>query len=123
QTVGNLLSNAIKFTPSGGDVTVRVRVVDGCAELTVQDDGLGIRSEFLGQVFDRFNQADQSTSRQYGGLGLGLAIVKHLVELHGGHVGVASEGEHRGATFTVWLPIAADPAQAASRPSRGGLAA
>ena len=122
QIVGNLLSNAIKFTPAGGHVTVRVRVADGCAELTVEDDGLGIRPEFLGQVFDRFNQADQSTSRRYGGLGLGLAIVKHLVELHGGHVAVASEGEQRGATFTVWLPLGTDPAKAAN-PPRGGLAA
>jgi PAS domain S-box-containing protein len=123
QIVGNLLSNAIKFTPSGGHVTVRVRVVENAAELTVQDDGLGIREEFLGQVFDRFNQADQSTSRRYGGLGLGLAIVKHLVELHGGHVGVTSEGEHRGSTFSVWLPLVSDPAHSGSRPARGALPA
>jgi len=122
QIIGNLLSNAVKFTPSGGHVTVRVRVADGCAQLTVEDDGLGIRPEFLGQVFDRFNQADQSTSRRYGGLGLGLAIVKHLVELHGGHVAVASEGEQRGATFTVWLPLGTDPAKAGNRP-RGSLTA
>ena len=120
QIVGNLLSNAIKFTPNGGHVTVHVRVADGCAELTVQDDGMGIRPEFLNQVFDRFNQADQSTSRRYGGLGLGLSIVKHLVELHGGHVAVASEGEQRGTTFTVWLPLQTEPGQVATNPPAEG---
>jgi len=123
QIVGNLLSNAIKFTPNGGHVTVRVRVQDDCAELTVQDDGIGIRNEFLSHVFDRFNQADQSTSRRYGGLGLGLAIVKHLVELHGGHVAVTSEGEQRGTTFTVWLPFQTEPGQFASKPPRRGFGA
>jgi signal transduction histidine kinase/ActR/RegA family two-component response regulator len=105
QVTWNLLSNAIKFTPRGGTVRVRLRSEGDHAELSVQDDGMGIRPEFLPHVFERFRQADSSSTRPHGGLGLGLAIVRHLVELHGGSVDVASEGEGKGATFTVRLPF------------------
>jgi signal transduction histidine kinase len=105
QVFWNLLSNAIKFTPQGGSVEVRLRhTPDGMAELAVTDSGMGIRPDFLPYVFDRFRQAESTTTRHHGGLGLGLSIVRHLVELHGGTVAVESEGEGRGATFTVRLP-------------------
>ncbi|HEU0252793.1 MAG TPA: ATP-binding protein, partial [Pyrinomonadaceae bacterium] len=105
QVVWNLLSNAIKFTPRGGRVQIRSERVNSHLEIVVSDTGQGISPDFLPHVFDRFRQADQKTSRQHGGLGLGLAIVRHLVELHGGTVSAASEGEGKGATFTVMLPI------------------
>jgi CheY-like chemotaxis protein/two-component sensor histidine kinase len=104
QVTWNLLSNAIKFTPRGGHVVVTVRHVGSDAELAVSDSGAGIRPEFLPHVFDRFQQADRSITRRFGGLGLGLSIVKHLVELHGGTVQAASGGEGKGATFTITLP-------------------
>ncbi len=107
QVLWNLLSNGIKFTPRGGRVTVTVAGYEGELVITVADTGAGIKPEFLPHVFERFRQAESSTNRAYGGLGLGLAIVRHLVELHGGSVSVASEGEGRGATFTVRLPVAA----------------
>jgi PAS domain S-box-containing protein len=118
QTVWNLLSNAIKFTPRGGLVEIRVARADAFIEITVKDTGAGIPSKFLPFVFDRFRQADNSTTRQHSGLGLGLAIVKHLVELHGGTVDVQSEGEGKGATFRVHLPVAITtlPDTAAVRP-------
>jgi signal transduction histidine kinase/ActR/RegA family two-component response regulator len=105
QVVWNLLSNAIKFTPRGGRVQVRLERVDSHVEIAVSDTGAGISHKFLPHVFDRFRQADQSTTREYGGLGLGLAIVRHLVELHGGTVNADSHGEGRGSTFTVMLPL------------------
>lgn len=105
QVVWNLLSNAIKFTPREGRVQVRLERVNSHIEIVVSDTGQGIPLDFLPHVFDRFRQADQKTSRQHGGMGLGLAIVRHLVELHGGNVSAASEGEGKGATFTVTLPI------------------
>jgi PAS domain S-box-containing protein len=105
QVVWNLLSNAIKFTPRGGHVQIRSERVNSHLEIVVSDTGQGISSEFLPHVFDRFRQADQKTSRQHGGMGLGLAIVRHLVELHGGTVSASSDGEGKGATFTVMLPI------------------
>ena len=105
QVVWNLLSNAIKFTPRGGRVQIRSERVNSHLEIVVSDTGQGIPPDFLPHVFDRFRQADQKTSRQYGGMGLGLSIVRHLVELHGGTVSATSEGEGRGATFTVKLPI------------------
>jgi len=105
QIVWNLLSNAIKFTPRGGRVQIRSERVNSHLEIVVSDTGQGIAPEFLPHVFDRFRQADQKTSRQHGGMGLGLAIVRHLVELHGGTVYADSEGEGKGATFTVMLPI------------------
>ena len=105
QVVWNLLSNAIKFTPRGGRVQIRSERVNSHLEIVVSDTGQGISPDFLPHVFDRFRQADQKTSRQHGGMGLGLAIVRHLVELHGGSVKASSEGEGKGATFTVMLPI------------------
>jgi signal transduction histidine kinase len=105
QVVWNLLSNAVKFTPPGGRVEVTVDQMDSQACIRVSDTGIGIPPGFLPYVFDRFRQADSSTSRTYGGLGLGLSIVRHLVELHGGTVDVESEGEGRGAVFTVRLPL------------------
>ncbi len=105
QVVWNLLSNAIKFTPRGGRVQISSQRVNSHLEIVVNDTGQGISADFLPHVFDRFRQADQKTSRQHGGMGLGLAIVRHLVELHGGTVRASSEGEGRGSTFIVILPI------------------
>ncbi|WP_242038774.1 response regulator [Anabaena lutea] len=105
QIFWNLLSNAVKFTPQSGDILVQLAQVDTEAHIIVQDTGIGISAEFLPFVFDRFRQADGSTTRFYGGLGLGLAIVRHLAELHGGTVEAASLGEGQGATFTVKLPL------------------
>jgi signal transduction histidine kinase len=101
QIVWNILSNAIKFTPAGGRVEVAVSRIDTCVEISVADTGQGISAEFLPHVFERFRQADSSTTRKFGGLGLGLSIVRHLVELHGGLIQVQSEGEGKGSTFTV----------------------
>jgi len=105
QVIWNLLSNAIKFTPRGGRVQIRSERVNSHLEIVVSDTGQGISPDFLPHVFDRFRQADQKTSRQHGGMGLGLAIVRHLVELHGGNVSAASDGEGKGSTFIVRLPI------------------
>jgi signal transduction histidine kinase/ActR/RegA family two-component response regulator len=105
QVIWNLLTNAVKFTPEGGHVDVSVERVGSLLEVKVADSGQGIRADFLPFVFERFRQGDSATSRQHGGLGLGLAIVRQLVELHGGTVHAASEGEGRGATFTIRLPI------------------
>ena len=109
QVVWNLLSNAIKFTPGGGRVEVTLRRDGTDVELAVRDTGQGIRRAFLPHVFERFRQADASTTRQHGGLGLGLAIVRHLVEMHGGTVRADSPGVGLGATFIVRLPFAAAP--------------
>ncbi len=111
QVVWNLLSNAVKFTPKGGSVDVVLQRVNSHVELAVNDTGAGIQPEFLPHVFERFRQADSSTTRKHGGLGLGLAIVKQLVELHGGSIRAKSEGEGKGAAFIVSLPLA---------PVRGG---
>ncbi|MEA2695666.1 MAG: hypothetical protein QOJ16_5053 [Acidobacteriota bacterium] len=105
QVIWNLLANAIKFTPREGRVEVYLRQAAENVELQVVDSGSGIPSEFLPFVFDRFRQAESTTTRSHGGLGLGLSIVRHLVELHGGTVAVESAGEGRGATFTVTLPV------------------
>jgi signal transduction histidine kinase len=105
QIVCNLLSNAIKFTPMGGRVEVGLARIEDQAEITVRDTGQGIKPEFLPYVFDRFRQEDGSISRRHGGLGLGLAIVRHLTELHGGTVTAFSDGEGRGAIFTIRVPI------------------
>ena len=107
QVLWNLLSNAIKFTPKGGKVQVLLERVNSQIEISVVDTGCGIRPEFLPFVFERFRQAEATTTRRYGGLGLGLSIVKQLVELHGGSVRVKSAGQNRGSTFTVHLPLAA----------------
>jgi diguanylate cyclase len=108
QIVWNLLTNAIKFTPQNGQVDASVSSHDGYAELTVIDSGRGISKAFLPHVFEPFRQAEPSTSRSAGGLGIGLSIVKHLVELHGGTIHATSEGEGRGSTFVVRLPLARD---------------
>jgi signal transduction histidine kinase/CheY-like chemotaxis protein len=105
QVVWNLLSNAVKFTPRGGSVQVRLERVDSHCELAVSDTGEGIAPAFLPYVFDRFSQADKSSTRSHGGLGLGLGIVRHLVELHGGTVQAFSPGEGQGSTFAVHLPL------------------
>ena len=105
QVVWNLLSNAVKFTPRGGRVQVRLERVTSHSELTVSDTGEGISKEFLPFVFDRFSQADSTSSRKHGGLGLGLGIVRHLVELHGGTVQAFSSGLDQGSTFVVRLPL------------------
>lgn len=104
QVVWNLLTNAVKFSPRGGTVSVRLRADAGWACIEVRDTGVGIKPEFLPHVFERFRQADGSTTRRFGGLGLGLAIVRNLVELHGGTIRAESAGEDRGACFTVCLP-------------------
>jgi len=109
QVVWNLLSNALKFTPKGGHVNVTLRRVGSQAEISVEDNGSGIPPDFLPYVFDRFQQADASRTRRFGGLGLGLSIVKNLVEFHGGTVRAESEGDGRGATFRVAIPLAAPP--------------
>jgi PAS domain S-box-containing protein len=106
QVVWNLLSNAIKFTPEGGRIEVSLRPLDAAVRIQVSDTGQGIEPEFLPHVFERFRQADATTTRRQAGLGLGLAIVRHLVELHGGNVSAESEGLGRGATFSVTLPSA-----------------
>jgi signal transduction histidine kinase/CheY-like chemotaxis protein len=106
QVIWNLLSNAIKFTSKGGRVQVALSRINSHVQISVSDTGKGIKREFLPHVFERFRQADSSTTRTYGGLGLGLAIVRHLTELHGGSVTADSAGEDLGATFTVRLPVA-----------------
>jgi PAS domain S-box-containing protein len=105
QVFWNLLTNAVKFTPSGGRIDVVMERVNSHVEVSIEDSGIGIKPEFLAFVFDRFRQADASTTRRHGGLGLGLSIVKHLIELHGGSVRVKSGGDGLGATFVIALPI------------------
>jgi PAS domain S-box-containing protein len=107
QIVWNLLSNAIKFTPKGGSVEISTSQIDSHIEIHVIDSGQGIAPDFLAHVFDRFRQADGTSTRRHGGLGLGLAIVRHLVELHGGTVHAESDGEGKGSRFTVRLPVRA----------------
>ncbi len=107
QIVWNLLSNAIKFTPNGGQVEVLLQRADPHVRLTVTDTGKGISPGYMPYIFDRFHQADSSSTRRHGGIGLGLSLVRHLVELHGGTVYAESDGEGRGATFTVNLPLRA----------------
>jgi len=125
QILWNLLTNAVKFTPRDGRVDVVARRDGDELELRVSDTGPGISRAFLPHVFDRFRQADTSTTRAHGGLGLGLAIVRHLVDLHGGTVRAESEGEQRGATFVVRLPLSAalvEPATTATAAADGRFA-
>ncbi|MDB4973476.1 MAG: hypothetical protein JWN48_1817 [Myxococcaceae bacterium] len=136
QIAWNLLSNATKFTDAGGSIEVTVELEDGLARLTVSDSGRGIDPEFLPLVFDRFMQADSSSTRRVGGLGLGLAIVRHLAELHGGQVEASSAGLGQGARFTVSFPVrvhvtedaprrlssSVPPAEAEQPPPAGSLA-
>lgn len=105
QIVWNLLTNAVKFTPKGGRIQVKVQRINSHVEVIVTDSGVGIKKDFLPYVFDRFRQADASTTRIHGGLGLGLSIVHQLVDLHGGSVSVSSEGEGQGASFRITLPF------------------
>ncbi len=105
QVFWNLLANAVKFTPSGGRVDVRIQANGAEAQVSVADTGIGIAPGFLQHVFERFRQADGSSTREHGGLGLGLSIVRHLVELHGGRMKAESAGIGQGSTFSVFLPI------------------
>jgi hypothetical protein len=116
QVVWNLLTNAIKFTPKGGQIQVLLQRVNSHLELSVSDTGIGIPESYLPQVFDRFSQRDSSTTRTFGGLGLGLAICKQIVELHAGSIRAASQGEGKGATFFVQLPLSIVQGHEASPP-------
>jgi signal transduction histidine kinase/ActR/RegA family two-component response regulator len=120
QVVWNLLSNAIKFTPKGGRVALQMREFEGFVEIAVCDSGIGMEPEFAPFAFDRFRQADSTTTRKHGGLGLGLSIVRHLVEMHGGEAHAFSEGEGKGSTFTVRLPLLEVPALAEDEPQLHG---
>jgi PAS domain S-box-containing protein len=117
QIVWNLLSNAIKFTPRGGEVVTRVEQSGSFVRLTVRDTGKGIGPEFLPHVFEPFRQAENVTTRIHGGLGLGLAIARQLVELHGGNISAQSEGEGKGATFVIELPVRAVRTIEAAQPA------
>jgi CheY-like chemotaxis protein/anti-sigma regulatory factor (Ser/Thr protein kinase) len=119
QIVWNLLSNAVKYTSKGGRAELEVQRTPQTIEIVVRDSGKGIGRAFLPFVFEAFRQEDASASRTRGGLGLGLAITKQLVELHGGHISAESEGEGRGSTFRVSLPIAVVP-KTQSVPDRAG---
>jgi hypothetical protein len=125
QVLWNVLSNAVKFTARGGHVDVNLTRVDSRIAIAIRDDGIGIAPEFLPHVFETFRQADSSSSRTHGGLGLGLAITKRLVELHGGDVMAESQGEGRGTTVTIKLPVlpvsAAQWAEADRPPSAARL--
>ncbi|HEY8563087.1 MAG TPA: CHASE domain-containing protein [Pyrinomonadaceae bacterium] len=103
----NLLSNALKFTPSGGRIDAALRAENDCLELIIEDSGSGIDPDFLPHIFDRFSQYDSSTTRKFGGLGLGLAVSEHIVKLHNGTIEAMSEGEGKGSTFSVRLPLLA----------------
>lgn len=116
QVVWNLVSNAIKFTPSGGQVDVRLSATPDEARLTVRDTGIGFGSDVAAHLFERFRQGDSSSTRQHGGLGLGLGIVRHVVELHGGTVTASSGGDNAGSTFDVRLPIRLINVPAAEQP-------
>ena len=117
QVFWNLLSNAVKFTSAGGCVDALLEQIDGFVRIKITDTGIGIAREFLPYVFDRFRQADSTSTRQHTGMGLGLAIVRHVIELHGGEVGATSAGENLGSTFTVTLPLRASASAADADPS------
>ena len=103
----NLFSNALKFTPEGGNIKTGIGNAENCIEIVIEDSGSGISPEFLPHIFDRFSQSDTSTTRKFGGLGLGLAVSKHIVKLHNGQIEAKSEGEGKGSTFSVKLPVKA----------------
>jgi signal transduction histidine kinase/CheY-like chemotaxis protein len=121
QVVWNLLANAIKFTPSGGRIEVKVERAGRNLKLRVSDNGQGINPEFLPFIFERFRQADGTTTRQHGGLGLGLAIARHLVELHGGTIRAESAGEGQGSSFIIKLPLAPSTQRTRERRKATGL--
>ena len=108
QIFWNLLSNAVKFTPANGKVRIELTRCEPRIRVSFTDSGIGIKRDFVPYIFDRFRQADGSTTRVHGGLGLGLSIVKHLVQLHAGDIEVVSEGSNRGSTFTVSFPLASN---------------
>ena len=121
QAIWNLLSNAVKFTNEGGRIYARLARADGQVEISIADTGVGIEPRFLPHVFERFRQADSSSTRRYGGLGLGLAIVRHIVEMHGGTVSASSPGPGQGATFKVRFPVATSrPQQLETSPPQSG---
>jgi PAS domain S-box-containing protein len=120
QVVWNLLSNAVKFTNSGGRVLLSVRQIESGVEIRVTDTGQGIKRDFLPFVFDRFRQADSTTTRQHGGLGLGLAIARHLVEIHGGSIKAESAGEGKGASFSLHLPLVDSTVKPTGNEARNG---
>ncbi|RYX80822.1 PAS domain S-box protein [bacterium] len=115
QVLWNLLSNAIKFTPRGGRIRVTVERIDSSVEVRVSDNGQGMAPEFLPYVFERFRQADASSTRAHGGLGIGLALVRHLTEAHGGTVRAESLGEGEGSTFSLCFPLVAMRPEAAEK--------
>jgi CheY-like chemotaxis protein len=119
QAIWNLLSNAIKFTPAGGSVRLSVDCASSNVRITVSDTGIGISESSRSHLFERFWQADSTSTRVHGGLGLGLALVRHIVELHGGDVDARSDGEGCGSVFGIRLPLRA--AAAADEPSRTAL--
>jgi signal transduction histidine kinase/ActR/RegA family two-component response regulator len=126
QILWNCVSNAIKFTPERGHVIVRLAVEGNEALLSISDDGIGIAPEFMPHVFDRFRQADATSTRSHGGLGLGLALVRHLTELHGGRVEAESAGDGKGSTFRVRMPLLVaeprpDTLRRSTEPQLGGL--
>jgi CheY-like chemotaxis protein len=123
QVFWNLMSNALKFTPTKGTITVRLQAEGNSVRLAVADTGEGIEPEFLPHVFDRFRQADSTSSRKHGGLGIGLTIVKHIISLHRGTVRADSPGKGQGATFTTTLPLSVvqqGVAKPATRPTHRG---
>jgi PAS domain S-box-containing protein len=120
QVFWNLLSNAVKFTGTGGRVVLKTRHVESGVEISVTDTGQGITRDFIPYVFDRFRQADSTTTRQHGGLGLGLAIARHLVEIHGGTITADSPGDGQGSTFTVRLPLMDSAAKEVTSGVRSG---
>lgn len=123
QVIWNLLSNAVAFTPEGGRVAIQLDRTEAQATIRVTDTGQGIAPDFLPHIFERFRQADSTSTRRHGGLGLGLAIVRHLVEMHRGTVSADSEGEGRGATFAVALPLVGEGVEVSSEALSGGLRA
>ncbi|MGH9141829.1 MAG: sensor histidine kinase, partial [Vicinamibacterales bacterium] len=122
QVFVNLLGNAVKFTPAGGTVAIEVTRAERSVDVRVRDTGRGIDAAFLPHVFERFRQADGTVTRTVGGLGLGLFIARRLVDAHGGHIQVESEGENRGATFTVSLPLSDSNAALPRAAAEGKLA-
>jgi CheY-like chemotaxis protein len=117
QVFDNVIQNAVKFTPAGGEIAVSLEHVDERARVRVRDTGVGMRPELLPVIFERFRQGDSSSTRVQGGLGLGLTIAQHIVELHEGRISAWSEGEGRGSTFTIELPVRTPPPTAARLPS------